>query len=285
MSSVEADTIKQKSHRERHAGRKAEKKKSKKEHQHELTDKQRNPKAFTFNSATKAERRFRRKEDINTKKQHIPVVDRTPLEPPPILVAVVGPPKVGKTTLIQCLVKSYTKQRLTNICGPVTVISSKKKRITFMECKNDLNSMIDIAKVADLVLLLIDGSFGFEMEMFEFLNICQVHGMPRVMGVLTHLDLIKNAKHLKITKKTLKQRFWKEVFPGAKLMYLSGMLHNEYVRNEMKNLSRFISVIKFRPLVWRTSHPYILADRIEDLTDPEVLRQNAKTDRSISLYG
>lgn len=43
-----------------------------------------------------------------------------------------------------------------------------------MECNNDINSMIDIAKVADLVLLLVDASFGFEMEIFEFLNICQV---------------------------------------------------------------------------------------------------------------
>lgn len=32
-----------------------------------------------------------------------------------------------------------------------------------MECNNDLNCMIDIGKVADLVLLLVDASFGFEM--------------------------------------------------------------------------------------------------------------------------
>lgn len=38
----------------------------------------------------------------------------------------------------------------------------------------DLNGMIDAAKYADLVLLLIDGAFGFEMETFEFLNILQV---------------------------------------------------------------------------------------------------------------
>ena len=59
--------------------------------------------------------------------------------------------------------------------------TGKKRRITFVECGNDINSMIDLAKVADLVLLLIDASFGFEMETFEFLNICQVHGMPRIM--------------------------------------------------------------------------------------------------------
>ena len=37
----------------------------------------------------------------------------------------------------------------------------------------DLNAMIDAAKYADLVLLLVDGAFGFEMETFEFLNILQ----------------------------------------------------------------------------------------------------------------
>ena len=32
-----------------------------------------------------------------------------------------------------------------------------------MECPNDITGMIDAAKFADLVLLLIDGSYGFEM--------------------------------------------------------------------------------------------------------------------------
>lgn len=39
----------------------------------------------------------------------------------------------------------------------------KKRRLTFIECNNDLNSMIDIGKVADLVLLMIDACLGFEM--------------------------------------------------------------------------------------------------------------------------
>lgn len=285
VNNQEEDATKHKSHRERNAGRKAEKKKAKKGEQEGLSDKQKNPKAFTFNSAIKAERQFRRKQDIETKKQHIPLVDRTPVEPPPILVAVVGPPKVGKSLVIQCLIKSYVKQPLTNILGPITVVSGKKRRITFIECNNDVNSMIDIAKVTDLVLLLVDASFGFEMEIFEFLNICQVHGMPRIMGVLTHLDLIKNVKKMRKIKKTLKHRFWTEMYAGAKLFYLSGLLHEEYLRTEIKNLARFISIMKFRPLTWRTTHPYILADRVEDLTPPELIRQNPKVDRTISLYG
>ena len=60
------------------------------------------------------------------------------------------------------------------------------------------------------------------METFEFLNILQAHGFPKVMGVLTHLDQFKATKQLRKTKKTLKSRFWVEIYQGAKLFYLSG---------------------------------------------------------------
>lgn len=249
------------------------------------TDKQKNPKAFAIKSARSAELRFRRKQDLQTKKHHIPLVDQTPDEPPPVVIAVVGPPKVGKSTLIQNLVRNFTKTNVTSIKGPITVVVSKKRRITLIECNNDINSMIDIAKCADLVLLVCDASFGFEMEIFEFLNICQVHGMPKIIGVLTHLDMIPNAAALKKRKKLLKHRFWTEVYQGAKLFYLSGIHHGDYLRNEISNLGRFIHIMKFRPLTWRGQHSYILADRMEDITSLESVRLNAKCDRNVVLYG
>lgn len=64
-----------------------------------------------------------RSQDIKAKKHHIPVVDRAPLEPPPVVVAVVGGPKVGKSTLLRCLIKNYTNQRLSEINGPVTIVA------------------------------------------------------------------------------------------------------------------------------------------------------------------
>uniref|UniRef100_A0A0R3RRL0 Bms1-type G domain-containing protein n=1 Tax=Elaeophora elaphi TaxID=1147741 RepID=A0A0R3RRL0_9BILA len=244
-----------------------------------------NAKAFTFQSAIKASRAIRRAADKDEKKKHIPLVDRTPVEPPPVIVAIVGPSKVGKSTLLRCLVKHYVRHNLTEIRGPITIVTGKTRRVTFVEVNNDLNSMIDIAKVVDLVLLMVDASYGFEMETFEFLNICQVHGMPRIMGVLSHLDVIKKKEKLKHTKKLLKHRFWTEVYQGAKLFYLSGMINEQYLKNEIRNLARFISVTKFRPLVWRTSHPYVYCDRYEDLTDPELLREKPLANRTISLYG
>ncbi|KAF5345517.1 hypothetical protein D9758_012033 [Tetrapyrgos nigripes] len=271
-----------KPHRPAQSGSKAEKKGKGKEKAHGF-----NEKAFAPKSGRRADRQGRRKVEKDQTRLHVPLVNRTPDdEPPPVIVAIVGPPGVGKTTLLKSLVRRYTKQTLNEAKGPITVVSGKKRRLTFIESNTDLNSMIDIGKVADLVLLMIDGSFGFEMETFEFLNILQSHGFPKVIGVLTHLDLIKKAATLRASKKALKKRFWTEIYQGAKLFYLSGVLNGRYPDTEILNLSRFISVMKFRPLVFRNTHPYVLADRLEDLTSRELIRTTSgKCDRTVTVYG
>ena len=51
------------------------------------------------------------------------------------------------------------------------------------------------------------------------------------------------------------------------------------------NLARFISVLKFRPLVWRNSHPSVLADRVEDVTAPHLIQADATCNRTIVSFG
>ncbi len=46
-----------------------------------------------------------------------------------------------------------------------------------------------------------------------------------------------------------------------------------------------LSRVKFRPLVWRNTHPYIIADRREDLTPPQLVSENPNCDRDVALYG
>ncbi|KAF8003756.1 hypothetical protein HF325_001204 [Metschnikowia pulcherrima] len=218
-----------------------------------------NAKAFAVSAPRKLERMARRTHDVNEKKLHVPMVDRTPDDdPPPVIVAVVGPPGTGKTTLIKSLVKRLTKSTLTEVKGPITVVSGKRRRLTFLEVKNDLNLMIDAAKIADLVLMLVDGNFR--------------------LGDGDH-------GHLRTSKKRLKHRFWTEVYQGAKLFYLSGVINGRYPDREILNLCRFMSVMKFRPLKWRNEHPYLLADRVTDLTHPQLIAENAKCDRKVAFYG
>ena len=63
-------------------------------------------------------------------------MDRTPVEPPPIVVAIVGPPKVGKTTLLQALIKNYTRQNITSIKGPITLVIGIVTFIKMCKVKN-----------------------------------------------------------------------------------------------------------------------------------------------------
>ena len=109
-------------HKKRKAGPKAEKKSKQK------NDARKNPKAFGFQSVQKAAKTFHRKQDLETKKRHVPLVDRTPIEPPPIIVTIVGPPKVGKTTLIRSLIKNFTRQKISDVRGPITIVSGTCNR-------------------------------------------------------------------------------------------------------------------------------------------------------------
>ena len=147
--------------------------------------------------------------------------------------------------------------------------------------------MVDIAKVVDIVLLMIDGNYGFEMETMEFLNVLSATGMPgNVFGVLTHLDLFRKPQALKDAKKRLKRRLWTELYQGAHLFYLSGVINGRYPDREVHNLSRFLSVMKNpRPLIWRNNHPYSIIDSFRDITHPTKIEEDPKCDRSIVLSG
>ncbi|OQR91640.1 ribosome biogenesis protein BMS1 [Achlya hypogyna] len=275
-----------KQHRKSKSGAKVNKKKrSDAQKNEQAKNAKNNPKAFGVSKIGKAKRMTQRNLDKAHQKEYVPQVDRMEDTPPPVSVVVMGPPGSGKSTLIRSLVKRYTRHNIGEIKGPVTVISGKDRRITFFECPNDLNAMIDLAKIADLVLLMVDASFGFEMETFEFLNILQVSGFPKVMGILTHLDKFKNNKSLRQTKKRLKNRFWTEIYQGAKLFYFSGIVSNKYPKGEINNMTLYIARVKFRPLTWRNSHPYLLVDRFEDVTHPDAIQQNAVCDRKVTLYG
>ena len=150
-----------------------------------------NPKAFTASSKVAAKRYYQYSQTRVQEKLHVPIVDRTVDDPPPTTIVICGPPKCGKTTFIQSLIKTYTKQNVKDINGPITLITGKRHRITLIECPNDLNGMIDCAKIADVAVMLIDASYGFEMNTFEFIGILQAHGFPKVLGCLTHLDKLK----------------------------------------------------------------------------------------------
>ena len=81
-----------------------------------------NVKAFALMSTVWMAQSDKYKLDMQTKKRHLPVMDWTPLELPPVVVAT-GPSRIGQSTLISSLVKTYSRQTLTDVKGRVTVAS------------------------------------------------------------------------------------------------------------------------------------------------------------------
>ncbi|KAI3832318.1 hypothetical protein MKW92_029959 [Papaver armeniacum] len=195
----------------------------------------------------------------------------------PYVIVVQGPPKVGKSLLIKSLVKFFAKECPDDARGLITLVSGKHRRLQFVECPNDVTGMIDAAKYADLVLLCIDASYYcFEMETFEFFNLLQVHGSPNVIGVLSHLDET-NEDRLTQTKQRFIRQFRNEIYDKAELFYLSGLDNDSgmYMPDQIVELAKFISEMKFNPLSWQTAHPYVLVD----------LQIDDKCDRNIVMYG
>jgi ribosome biogenesis protein BMS1 len=235
-------------HKKTKSGRGAkEKKKDKKAKKEGTRNERHNNRAFSVANIGRTQRNIQRNLDRAHKKEYAPAKDARVSEedgPPPVMICVMGPPGVGKSTLIRSLVKMYTNHNLTTVTGPITVVTGKKRRVTFFECPNDTSAMLDCAKIADLVLLCVDAKFGFEMETFEFLNILQVHGFPKVFGVFTHLDQFRTSKNLRKTKKLMKHRFWTEIYDGAKMFYFSGCINGKYLKNEIKQLTLMISRVK-----------------------------------------
>ena len=292
-----------KPHRAPQAGVSFEKKKKRDLERKQVKGGRKNPHAFAFRSSNRAIRSQRRNLDVGVQRQHLPihshVTDSTsapstsssppsaPVDAPPFLVVIIGPAGTGKSSIISSLVKHHTGHSvpMSHLHGPITLLTSSNRRLTLVEAAPQLHSLIDLCKCADLVLLTVDASFGFEMETFEALNVLKTHGFPKVMGVLTHLDHFRTNAQLNAVKKKMKHRFWTEICDGAKLFYLSGVINGKYLKREVANLARFISVMKYRPLQWRSAHPYIVADRMEDLTAGALLHDNPNCDRRIALYG
>ena len=58
------------------------------------------------------------------------------------------------------MIKKYTKQTLTDVRGPITVVSGKNRRLTFIECPNDISSMT-ITKT--YLIKILDKELNYEI--------------------------------------------------------------------------------------------------------------------------
>ncbi|OAG29791.1 ribosome biogenesis protein BMS1 [Nematocida sp. ERTm5] len=218
-----------------------------------------------------------KKVKYDERKYQTPIITRSyGVEPAPPMVVVFGPPSSGKTLFMNSIVRCYTKQKIQKINGIVTLMAAKSKRLSFYECPADLPTMADTSKVADLVILIIDAVVGLEIETFEMLNLLRTHGFPKIMCVVTKVDMIEGgvSKQRSVVKK-MKKRLWTEVCNGIKVIPMSKVVGGRYLDRDIIKASRYITQMKYRPFMWRSTHPYIVADQL--------LEEENKGDLNISV--
>ena len=188
-----------------------------------------------------------RVQEVKTKSLKLSTVDQNSPETQPLLIAIVGPSQVGKSLLMKNLIRYYTRQIFDSTNDPITVVTHKNRTLTFYECDNAINSMIETVKKADLVLLMIDASRGFEKETYQFLDACQAHNnfrYPKIIGVYSYMDSTPLNMGFKKIKEELRYRFRAEFDRETKLFYLTGFFYGNYHKQEICNIARFISGIK-----------------------------------------
>ncbi|EHY66468.1 hypothetical protein NERG_00108 [Nematocida ausubeli] len=205
-----------------------------------------------------------KKVKYDERKYQTPIITRSyGVEPAPPMITIFGPPSSGKTLFMNSIVRCYTKQKIQKINGVVTLMAAKSKRMSFYECPADLPIMADTSKVTDLMILIIDAEIGLEIETFEMLNLLRTHGFPKVMCVITKIDKIEGGmtKQRSLIKK-MKKRLWTEVCDGIKVIPMSKVVGGRYLDRDVIKASRYITQMKYRPFMWRATHPYIVADQL-----------------------
>ena len=130
--------------------------------------------------------------------------------------------------------------------------------------------MVNVTKASDIIILVVDCYFGLELETFEFLTLAVTNGCPRILCVLTHLDLFKNWKSLRKAKKRIKKRLKLELNIRSKIFFFSGITINEkYLKREISNVTRYLSNVFLYPsfLQKNTSYLIVSALRIKQLNN------------------
>jgi ribosome biogenesis protein BMS1 len=181
----------------------------------------------------------------------------------PKIISIIGPKKSGKSTLIKTIGYYFNKNLFKYKKGPFLIFNKNKEDFILLESPLDMLSISNLTKVSDIIILVIDGFFGLELETFETIALINSNGTPRVFCVLTNLDLYTNWKNLKKAKKRIKNRLKKELGNQTKVFYLSGLSFNQkYLLREISNITRYFCLTKTWPSLMQTKSAYFLCTKL-----------------------
>ncbi|ORX77145.1 DUF663-domain-containing protein [Anaeromyces robustus] len=148
---------------------------------------------------------------------------------------------------------------------PVTLkVERFKQKVQFIQCRKNVNEILDAIKVADYVMFLV--SAEEEVDKFGELILLTIksQGVPTVLTVVQHLEKIPNKKKPEI-KKAL-TTYMEYHFPGEQKIYSIAE------KNDCLTLLRQVTMQTPKQLVWREKYSYVLSENIEYDSNENVLK-------------
>jgi len=139
-------------------------------------------------------------------------------------------------------------------------MSGRQRRITLFASPRDTNAVLDIAKVADIVVFVLGASeAGDDIDVDEFgthcLTVLKAQGMPAALGMQVGLAGLAPKKSQALRK--LGGRFFATALgDDTKVIGLDTV-------EESQAFFRWVaSDMKLKPLAWRDTRPYLLAEQV-----------------------
>ena len=181
-----------------------------------------------------------------------------------ILISFIGPRQGGKTTLIKSIVEHFTNIDKWPNSNLTSISSSNEEIVILAENISDSFSALNFLKFSDIIVSVVNGFFGLELETFETTTIIKNSNLNRFIFVLTHLDLFKTWKSLKKAKKRIKDRLVQEANGNCKIFYCSGLKNNNgYFSGEIKNLTRYLNKIKTQMMTTQKIRDFTVITKIK----------------------
>jgi len=122
-----------------------------------------------------------------------------------------------------------------------------------------VNAVIDIAKVADILLLVIPKE-GIDSKGEQFISMIKAQGLPSVIGILQGLNTLPKKQNKQLKKQYTK---WFQTTFNDEFKVLS--LDTE---EEGQQVVRFIANSKLRIINWREKRPYMLVQKFKFISNP-----------------
>ena len=194
------------------------------------------------------------------------VVVLLPLSPEPgvgtegILRALLGRSEQGEGAL---------EDALPVLGGPVTVTyPSLKARLTYVVAPvgGDVLEVLAALQVADVVVPVVDATYGVDEENQVLMSMMLAQGMPASIALLRNLDQVGGANKNKAKTRKAFSRFLNNKLGGET------PLHTLDSETDVGRVLQLLAKCKTRRIVWRDSRPFLMTESVEYDPDTCALR-------------